>query len=397
MAEDTIDIQEEVEVETQQTPRAKRPRTQLLAKDIEAICKKLLLLDPVEMLPSVIASVEADRTHMQAFPEREKLWQYVHASAALPVLIRQLIVGYVNLYKTHRKGRDKYAHFLVAWHELVSRYAVEGSDFEDGLWREVVSCCDDALRDWKDRSAIVAAIAKAVYELLTEKSSQLHEQDVTDRTYPQAKVAVPDDDASVIRVSGFALHSAMRYRRKALLPRMKSKHSTKARQQFVKELELLKQMITDDKSFLPQVVKYQDRGHMTIMHPAMLDFGRTTFSTVRSVLNYSSYMKYGSDIFNQTHQHVFRDNTLLRTFKSCLENIPHASSQIAVSDMDERVVSRVYTTLVTKMLHTINNDFLKNISLLDKVEANKGTGANLLLRDKLKVTAADTHSRVPRL
>lgn len=108
-------------------------------------------------------------------------------------------------------------------------------------------------------------------------------------------------------------------------------------------------------------------------------------------------MKYGSYIFHQTHQHVFHDDALLRKFKSCLENIPHASTQAAVSDVDETVVSRVYTTLVTKMLNTINNDFLKNISLLDKIDANKGTGANLLLRDKLKVTAADTHSRVPRI
>ena len=396
---ETIEIQEELQVETQ--PPAKKPRVRLLKKDIQAICKGMLLIKPVEVLPTVISSVEADATHLQAFPKREKLWKHVKASEALPDLVRQLIVGYVNVYKTHHKGKDKYAHFLVAWHEFFSRFAVEGSDPENAIWCALVSGGDDYLRDTGDRSAIMTSIAKAVYELLTEKASQLQEQRKgpahTDSRYPQAKEALPDDDASIIRVSGFALHSAIRFGRKALLPKNKSKHTTVARQKFTKELELLKLMKTADKSFMPRVVTYQDRGHMTIMHPAMLDFGRTLFSTVRLSLNYTNYMKKGPEVFKHTHDHVLQDSELLQKFKSCLENIPHSSTQGPASDVEEAVVSKVYITLVTKMLHTINNDFLKNLSLLDKIATGKGTGAKLLLRDKLKATAADTHSRVPKI
>ena len=129
---------------------------------------------------------------------------------------------------------------------------------------------DNCSRDAEDRSAIVTA----VYELLTEKASkQVQRQVQSDSMYPQAKQSIPDDDSSVIRVSGFALHSAIEYRRKALLPKSKSKYSNMARQKFKKEVELLKRMKTTDKLFVPRVVAFQDRGNMTIMHPAMLNFG----------------------------------------------------------------------------------------------------------------------------
>ena len=65
--------------------------------------------------------------------------------------------------------------------------------------------------------------------------------------------------------------------------------------------------------------------------------------------------------------------------------------------MDDALLNKVYNTLVTKMLHTINNDFLKNVSLLGNIATGKGTNAKLLLRDKLKAAAADTISRIPKI
>ena len=49
-----------------------------------------------------------------------------------------MIIGYVNLYKVHNKGKDKYAHFLVAWHELFSHFVVGGSELEDAVWYAIV-------------------------------------------------------------------------------------------------------------------------------------------------------------------------------------------------------------------------------------------------------------------
>lgn len=116
--------QSQIEIEREQPPAKKW----LLKKDIDAICKGLLQIKPKEILPKVITSVAADVTHLQAFLECEKLWRHVRKSTALCDLIRQLVFGYVNLYKTHS---NKYAHFLVSWHELLSRFAVEANGPED--------------------------------------------------------------------------------------------------------------------------------------------------------------------------------------------------------------------------------------------------------------------------
>ena len=126
------------QVESYQSPRAKRRRTWLVKKDVEAICRDLMLIKPEEILPKVISRVDADATHLYTFPERDKLWKHVRSSEALCELLRQLIVGYVKLYKIHNKGKDKYAHFLVAWHELFSHFAVEGSDSEDTTWYALI-------------------------------------------------------------------------------------------------------------------------------------------------------------------------------------------------------------------------------------------------------------------
>ena len=84
-------------------------------------------------------------------------------------------------------------------------------------------------------------------------------------------------------------------------------------------------------------------------------------------------------MFAQAHKHVLHDKAILSVFKSCVEHLQQSSGFVAVEDA---IVDQVYLILLTKVLNTVNNDF---------------TGANLLLRDKLKAAAADTHSKIPKI
>ena len=130
------------------------------------------------------------------------------------------------------------------------------------------------------------------------------------------------------------------------------------------------------------------------MHSSMLPFGHKLFSSIRASLNYDAYIEHGSDLFAQAHKHVLHDKAILSVFKSCVEHLQQSSGSVAVEDA---IVDQVHLILLTKVLNTVNNDFLINISQLDKIESNKGTGANLLLRDKLKAAAGDTHSKIPKI
>ena len=49
-----------------------------------------------------------------------------------------------------------------------------------------------------------------------------------------------------------------------------------------------------------------------------------------------------------------------------------------------------FKILLSKILNIVNNNFLTNITQLDKIENNKGTQANIQLCDKLKAAAEST-------
>ena len=113
-------------------------------------------------------------------------------------------------------------------------------------------------------------------------------------------------------------------------------------------------------------------------------------------MNYKSYQEKGFDIFTHARTHVLDDKQLLSSFKAGIYNLPHASTE-ADKLFDEAVMCKVSHAIITKMMNTINNDFLKSLSTLDRISSNKGTGAKLMLRDKLKGLVADTKSHVPQI
>ena len=72
--------------------------------------------------------------------------------------------------------------------------------------------------------------------------------------------AVPeaDDDASLYRLFGFALHVGMKFRKKATHGHLRSCFCLSRRRQYAMELAVLKTLVETDKSILPAVVRFQD-------------------------------------------------------------------------------------------------------------------------------------------
>ena len=287
----------------------------------------------------------------------------IRVSPGLSSFVAELRTKYEQLYRANHKGREKYSHFLVDWHRLLVKYAVSSSSPEESTWLGLVNYSESpelcSIIDARDRSAFVTAIANAVYELLGENGGE-YTQALSSSpsmlvSHPQAKAQVADDDASIVRVSGFALHSAIRFRKRAL--RKPTRHSQSVQESYVKELRLLERMCAHDRSFLPSVVKFQHRGKITIMHSAMFEFGCILFSTVRESLNYTAYMQKGANLFTHIHHSTMHNAELQHVFKSSILSLPCANNEEPL-ELDESVVSKVYNTIVEKMMHTMNNDFL---------------------------------------
>ena len=88
-----------------------------------------------------------------------------------------------------------------------------GCKTADEIWFKLVDGCENK-GEASDRSALLTAVAKGVYEIMNEKVTK----PVTSSAgYPQGKESAPDDDASIIQVCGFALHSTISLCKKALL------------------------------------------------------------------------------------------------------------------------------------------------------------------------------------
>ena len=126
MTLDSADVQEEVQVGSEPPPKKRHLRK----KEVVALCRRLLSIERSDILTTVVAGVEADAAHFKAFPTREVLWHSIRSSALYPDFLKQLIMVYTDLYKAHHQGRDKYAHFLVAWQEFLMDLLLEAKQLQ---------------------------------------------------------------------------------------------------------------------------------------------------------------------------------------------------------------------------------------------------------------------------
>ena len=119
-------------------------------------------------------------------------------------MIDHLKENFISLYEANFKGKDKYVQFLVAWHENLSHIAVAGCKTVDDIWFKLVDGCEHK-GEASDRSPILTAVAKGVYEIMNKKVTK----PVTSvASYPQGKESAPDDDTSGMWVC-FALHNLL--------------------------------------------------------------------------------------------------------------------------------------------------------------------------------------------
>ena len=56
----------------------------LRKKEVVELHQRLLSIEPLEVLRTVVAGVEADAAHFKVFPVREMLWHCVRSSALFP-------------------------------------------------------------------------------------------------------------------------------------------------------------------------------------------------------------------------------------------------------------------------------------------------------------------------
>ena len=108
-----------VTLDSSSCPPVTENKTRLLRKeerldikhsiDKEAVLVHVLTSTPKELVPSL-------------FPERKEVWTSIKDTEKLKMFIINSIDRYIRLYDQYSKGKDKYAHFYLAWLDYIRSY-----------------------------------------------------------------------------------------------------------------------------------------------------------------------------------------------------------------------------------------------------------------------------------
>ena len=196
----------------------------------------------------------------------------------------------------------------------------------------------------------------------------------------------PDDDASLYRLFGFSLFVAIRFRRKVLYGSLRRLYTLLKRKQYLVELNVLKSLIETDKSILPVIIRSQDRGKMTFPHRVLLPFMRNCSIDIKKFMNCDYFKINGKSTIIQAKKSVRSNQKLIQEFATLIN--------FQCRNVSIEAVQRVYVDVVQRVINMMGNSFLQSQAMLERITSNKGTDAQMALRDKLKAYSTDLSTRI---
>lgn len=280
-------------------PKIKRKRPtkpkvrRLNKKEIQLVCSNLKDADIEELRMDVVRQVNCEY-HLQFFENRLKLWEYITSAnvEVLDSLLRVLLEAFISKYHQQFKGKDRYERLLLSWYKYMEQYTTKESEVGRMAWNQLV-------KGWGDREGISEEVKSCLMssllmgslnELLKRVECCLSDEEASE-WLPSADGYQPDDDTSLYRLGGFALFSAIKFRRQQL--GVNNEMSEKFRTEHV----FLLQMRDNEKSDLPPAIHTQDRGGMTFVNPKLIPFIRNSVAEIRKLMNYQEYSKHGKGFF----------------------------------------------------------------------------------------------------
>ena len=200
--------------------------------------------------------------------------------------------------------------------------------------------------------------------------------------------AVPeaDDDASLYCLFGFALHVGMKFRKKTTYGHLCSYFCPSRRKQYAVKLAVLKTLVETDKSILPAVVRFQDRGKMTFPHQVLLPFMCKCSRLIKLTLNCKQFKLQGKIIISNTKQYILYNQELKGEFKTVISFCSESTSLAVVNTLHKGILRRV--------INTMANSFIQSQAMLARIAYNKGVDIEMAYRNKLKAYAIDKHTQL---
>ena len=284
-------------------PKIKTKR--LTIGELRSISKELKEAD-IDVIQEVVVREVQKEQHIYVFEDRKALWCYLirERDTCFRDLLQNGINAFCSLYVGEcSKGAERHMRLLLAWNNYSGTYAVHSNstDASRNLWNKLTSDYAGVISD-DCRSAVVSAIFSALWTCIVHQRDLIIDNLKTRcasaiREDPSVPVT-PDDDVTLYRLFGFSLHVSMRFRARSCWSRSKlAKHYTlKKKQDFRKQLSLLKLLVETDKTVIPAVLKKQDRGRMKFPQQSLLPFCCRCSVKIKSTLNMHTLLKDGRTI-----------------------------------------------------------------------------------------------------
>ncbi len=230
--------------------------------------------------------------HMQIITERNEFWEYCKQRGELAGFLDHLLEEYVQLYEKNDRGSDRYARFFLAWHSLAEKYCsyrIAGTTTQN--WWDKLAHDHTATVSDDTRNTVVTTLLYSTFNCMQHEVTRVLESlNVTDRVTDTIQA---DDDVSLMRLGGWALFSAKKYRERALKHETKTKLTASKLQVYQKEIKVLESVVMSNKSELPIGIAAKDRGKLTLPHPSLVPFLRKANTAFKESLNHQCYQKYG--------------------------------------------------------------------------------------------------------
>ena len=152
------------------------------------------------------------------------------------------------------------------------------------------------------------------------------------------------------------------------------------------EWAVLKILVETDKSILPAVVRFQDRGKMTFPQQILLPFMHKCSRLIKLKLNCKQFKLQGKTIALNTKQYTLYNQELKGEFKTVI-SFRSESTSLAVVDT-------LYKDILRRVINTMANSLIQSQAMLARIAHNKGVDAEMARRDKLKVYVTDKHTHL---
>lgn len=141
----------------------------------------------------------------------------------------------------------------------------------------------------------------------------------------------------------------------------------------IREIEIV------DKSALPYAYRCLDKGNLCSINLEFLPALHKLDVAFKCAVNPATFELYGKDLYCVSKAQLLADKAVQCLFDGCAKKV----LSVTTSDQDMLVV---YNELITKLLHTRFNDFLKGQDQLQHCSSTKASNPDVtvMLRDKLK-------------